>query len=145
MAPCTCPPMTAKSGGFPQDLNRPIPSPASPSPSAPESAAVSICAIAVSKVLGMVTTPAMAVITVAIALMDDYAAINGTIPINRWWIIVPVWRGIIVSVRNRISVRRVSIGVERDTDAYPEINAVRRSSAGCHENKNNRHYELFHS
>jgi len=93
----------------------------------------------------MVTPPSMAVIAVAISIMDDYAAINRTIPVNRWWIIVPVWRGIIVSVRSRIRVRRVGIWIDRDTDAYPEINSVRRSSAGCHQNKNNRHYELFHS
>ena len=113
--------------------------------SASESAAVSICAIAVSIVIVMVMSPSMAVITVTISLMDYYAAINRTIPINRWWIIVPVWRGIIVFVRSRIRVRGVGIWVDRDTDAYPEIYSVRRSSTGSHQNKNNRHYELFHS
>lgn len=119
--------------------------PASPSLSAPESAAVSIGTISVSKVIVMVATPSMAVITVTISLMDDYTAINRTIPVNRRRIVIPVWRGIIVPVWSRIRVRGVGVWVNRDADADPEINSVRRSSAGCQQNKNYRYYELFHS
>jgi hypothetical protein len=51
--------------------------------SAPVSAAVSIRAISVSEVIVMVPTPSMAVIMVAISLMDDNSAIIRIMSVNR--------------------------------------------------------------
>ncbi len=102
---------------------------------------------ALSVAMKTVAMKTVAMKTVAKSPVDYYPAVKRVIAINYGWrIVVPVWSGIIVTIRSRISVSGVRIGVKRYTDAYLEVNsAIRKSGTGRHQNENDRRDKAFHS